>query len=72
VPRGTLPTRRAITAPPTSRLGVASRATVSSAASLANPTAKEAAMQHYGTHLRQAFCDWIDEGMPDLAACEEA
>ena len=26
---------------------------------------------HYGTHMRQAFCDWIDEGMPPLAGCEE-
>ena len=25
---------------------------------------------HYGTHMRQAFCDWVDEGMPPLAAVE--
>ena len=27
---------------------------------------------HYGNHLRQAFCDWVDEGLPPLAACEES
>jgi hypothetical protein len=26
---------------------------------------------HYGTHLREAFCDWLDEGCPPLAAVEE-
>lgn len=26
---------------------------------------------HYGTHLRQAFVDWVDDGMPPQAACEE-
>ncbi len=27
---------------------------------------------HYGAHLRDAFSDWVVEGMPPLAACEEA
>jgi hypothetical protein len=25
---------------------------------------------HYGTHLRDAFCVWLDEGCPPLAAVE--
>ncbi len=25
---------------------------------------------HYGTHLRQAFCDWVDEGLPAIATVE--
>lgn len=27
-------------------------------------------MAHYGTHLREAFCDWLDEGRPPLAQVE--
>jgi hypothetical protein len=27
---------------------------------------------HYGTHLCQAFCDWVEDGMPSEAECEEA
>jgi hypothetical protein len=27
-------------------------------------------MAHYGTHLREAFCDWLDEGCPPLARVE--
>ncbi len=25
---------------------------------------------HYGTHMRQAFCDWLDEECPPLASVE--
>jgi hypothetical protein len=27
-------------------------------------------MPHYPGHLRGAFCDWIDEGMPNVATVE--
>jgi hypothetical protein len=26
---------------------------------------------HFGGHLRDAFCDWVEEGMPPLVECEE-
>jgi hypothetical protein len=25
---------------------------------------------HYGTHLREAFCEWLDQGCPPLASVE--
>jgi len=27
-------------------------------------------MGHYPGHLREAFCDWLDEGCPPLARVE--
>lgn len=26
---------------------------------------------HYGGDLREAFIEWVDEGIPPLAACEK-
>jgi hypothetical protein len=28
-------------------------------------------MSHFGGHLRESFDQWVEEGMPPLAACEE-
>jgi hypothetical protein len=37
---------------------------------LPNPSPQEAPHMHFGGHLREAFGDWVDDGMPDNAAVE--